>query len=1040
MRDMARTGVRGGCWLIVLLLIPRLAGAQVIDRFPLGNEGARLDPAGALKNATDPSPFGLLTSRRWAHGQEYQRANLAPVANPHPAPEPQPVREHPYDVAINAAGTKVYVALQGTELLPGNQLAVYDVVKDQVIGRIVLKPPHEPGPPASSPYRLSMHPGGRFLFVTSRFSNFVSVIDTHLDEVVAEIPTDFYCQGLTFTSDGRTAYVANRYLDQVFVIDINAEPSAFAASLRVLGGLDEEAFFRRSGESSVYDVLVQSCGTSGCHQQEAGGFVANEDRGATYRSVLGHVKPGDARASRLLQATVRTRYGGYADRVPLFQSHDFGKVIFPQPQSDPSFRKIAEWIDAGGPGPGIPVGNARSKPKVSAMSTDGKYLFVGNTGTQDISIVELASGREVGAIYIQNVVNDLRIYRSPGSGREFLIVTTEGIGFGTVKQREPYTAESWDRSNVGVHYSLWRDTSTLNRLPRDKQIVLGPLDAVDGTAEIKFRDIQNDLVMIDVKALEIPENPPPGALQHLLSANRYEAHRDWVRYTSDTAEATYGDIKGDIPPDLMRVAGAFPEKMALVGDQLYVTMQCSNQVQHWQIDAAAADPSNYLVPLAVYDTGLQPIGIAAGGPDTPAEGRLFVANFLSGSLSVIDTQTGQSRQVVIDPSMDSLPVPATNAERGEVLAHTALFSSDQDTACFHCHYLDMGDGRPWGVSQVLGQEFLTPTDPHGLLTIGGTVSVPQMRGLFAIQPFFFEGVISGYEPRSMIMEHCPADDFAAPNPHGDFSDIVAHYTLSGTDDVQSKMETQVQYDATNEERRDEMFRQMSMRLFGKSFNMRDFQRFVGEWQMHEPRLLPNPFDQSNVSVLRGRLLFEDPQVGCVSCHPPPHFTRKDFPDLPNQAMPTQVLCTVRDGAFTLTSKNYEDHINGRLRDLEPWDTGRAEERQGLFTVFPLRGIWDRPPVFLHSGIARDLREVVCTPGHPALRQFKYEPLMGGEPERPKRNEVGFNMTVVAATREPNKVRVHITSGARIGYDTHGGTSQLTRQQIDDLINFLNSIE
>ena len=80
------------------------------------------------------------------------------------------------------------------------------------------------------------------------------------------------------------------------------------------------------------------------------------------------------------------------------------------------------------------------------------------------------------------------------------------------------------------------------------------------------------------------------------------------------------------------------------------------------------------------------------------------------------------------------------------------------------------------------------------------------------------------------------------------------------------------------------------------------------------------------------------------------------------------------------------------------------------------------------------------PGHPALRHFKYEPLIGGVPERPGRSEVGFNMTMVAPTREPKKVQLHLQSGARIGFDTHGGTAQLRRQQVDDLVNFLNSIE
>ena len=98
---------------------------------------------------------------------------------------------------------------------------------------------------------------------------------------------------------------------------------------------------------------------------------------------------------------------------------------------------------------------------------------------------------------------------------------------------------------------------------------------------------------------------------------------------------------------------------------------------------------------------------------------------------MIDPALGTSREVVVDLSVERIPVPATNAERGEIFAHTALFSSDGDTSCFHCHYLDMGDGRPWGVSQVVGQEYLSPTAEKGQLVIGGTMTVPQMRSLFS---------------------------------------------------------------------------------------------------------------------------------------------------------------------------------------------------------------------------------------------------------------------------------------------------------------------
>jgi mono/diheme cytochrome c family protein len=512
-----------------------------------------------------------------------------------------------------------------------------------------------------------------------------------------------------------------------------------------------------------------------------------------------------------------------------------------------------------------------------------------------------------------------------------------------------------------------------------------------------------------------------------------------VRYTSDTAESTFGDVKGDIPPELMRVVGALPERMLLLGDRLLVTMQASNLVQEWRIDPDAADAADMLVPVATHPTGYQPIGIAAGPAGTPAADLVFTANFMGGSISVIDRRRGTAREIAVDPSVERLPFPATNAERGEFLAHSALFSSDGDTSCFHCHYLDMGDGRPWGVSQVASQEYLSPHDDAGQLVIGGTMGVPQMRGLQAIQPFFFEGVLSAFEPRSMLMEHCPADDFQRPTPQGDFRAIRAHYRLDGISDVQSGMDTTQNFDADLEERRDEMFRRVSMQHLGKAYTLRDFQRFVGEWQINQPRLLPVPFDQGSASVKRGELLFADPRVGCISCHAPPAFARKDFAGNPQQALPPQVTTTVRDGAFTLIGMNRLDAINGYRRDLEPWDAGRVEAQQAHYTTFPLRGLWDRPPVFLHHGMARSLREVIAVPGHASLRSFRCEVLLGGVPERPGRREVGCNTTyfVAGPTRG---TRLHVQVGGRIGIDTHGGTSQLTAQQVDDLVAYLETIE
>ncbi len=119
----------------------------------------------------------------------------------------------------------------------------------------------------------------------------------------------------------------------------------------------------------------------------------------------------------------------------------------------------------------------------------------------------------------------------------------------------------------------------------------------------RLRDIQNDIVVFDLSMLSIPEYDPNKKLDYLINANKYEAHEQWVRYTSDTAEATTGDIKGDIPPELQRVPGSMPEWATIVGESLFVTMGGSFELVEWKINPSASDPAEKLVPVNVWKTG-----------------------------------------------------------------------------------------------------------------------------------------------------------------------------------------------------------------------------------------------------------------------------------------------------------------------------------------------------------------------------------------------------------------------------------------------------
>ena len=997
--------------------------------------------------------FSHLTSDVWRYRSAFRKRDLRPVPNNNPKSTPQPHRDRPNRLALSADGTKLYVTLAGTEAEPGHEVAVVDVASSKVLKRI---------PVGSRPYAPFLHPGGRFLVVINELSNYASVIDTKSDRAVGEIPLDFYCQGLAFSPDGRRAWVANRYLHQVLVVDLKTEADSLTGSVREVGGFSDRDFFGRTTipdsvrqelaargyterqiEAAIEDrpigginaILRARC--SRCHAESAGGYTCGPDPVENFLSAVEHSVGGRPWESPLLRAVTPRSLGGYGDQQVTPQTHAGGVLFEP---GDKDLERLVEWIRRAEGGPGIRVGNEGSHPKDVTLSRDGRYLFVGNTGTMDVSIVDVRAEREVGAIFIQNVASHVVLApdtraSSAEASRDLLIVLTMGAGFGTPNARDPFGAETWDRDHPEAQFTVLRDPATTDAFPIDQQAVMGPFDAVDGTWNFKMRDIQNDIVAVDLSKLRIPPWKPDSRLQYLLRADRYESHPEWVRYTSDTAEATVGDIKGDIPPELQRVHGAFPEWATVVGDRLYTTMAGTFEVVEWRIDPHAADPASKLVPLRAFSTGLRPVGITAGIPDTPSAEKLFVANTLGETVSVIDLKTGKSSEIVVGDLTQ--PAPATDAERGELIVHTSVFTSDGDTSCLHCHYRDTGDGRAWGAAETIGQ------DRFGHQTPGGTLGIPQMRNIFAIQPYYFEGTHRLSEGQGAdIAEPASSIDFDRPIWAGDFtaveSDIPAAERRTLHEEIKERVEIRKLgphgYDL--EARREAFFRQQTKRYFGKPAGLRTMYRYVSAWLGNTTHLLPNPYDQDHPSVARGKRLFFDSSVMCSVCHAPPEFTNKsrELANNARRALPQLTTVTRRDASYTLISVRAVDVANGVTDfEMEPQDRGRVEDTEGSFTTMQLRGIFDRPPVFLHHARARSLREVLCTPGHPALREFRYPVLQGPEEARPGRRERGFNETTTRTPEGPLDPRDQV-------FDTHGGTSHLTPRQIEDLMNFMLSIE
>ncbi len=1026
--------------LVVASLAAVFASGRLTPTSARSPDGPAVHEEVAAPTTYRRNRFGRPASHVWRYRQPFVPRDLDPVANNNPVPEPQPHRDRPSRVVLGPDERRAYVALPGTEAEPGSTIAVVDLAAAEVVTRLTVgRRPHAP----------FLHPGGRFIVVTHELSNYLSVIDTATDRVTGRIGLDYYAQGLAFSPDGRRATVAVRYLDQVLVVDLEPDADTLRGKVREIGGFDEAVFFGDAristqlraalaargasaaevddaaavGVAGINAVLRGRCGR--CHAQPTGGFVAGPDPVQNFLSAIENSVPGDALASPLVRSVIPMSAGGYGDRRVTGEFHTGGALFAPD---EPELAALIDWIEGAADGPGIRVGNAGSRPKELVLSPGGQHLFVGNTGTMDVAVVDVQANTQVGGIYLQNLANHLAVVPDQHGERDQLIVLSLGAGFGAPKARDPHGAETWDPAHPSAQWTVLRDTVTTDPYPLSQQAVMGPFDAVDGTWAFKMRDIQNDIVAIDLSQLALPAADAPTSLSYQLHASTYEAHAGWVRYTSDTAEATSGDIKGDIPPELQRVIGAFPEVAAVDGDRLFVSMSGTSELVEYRVRPNAPDPSDRLEPVEVYETGLRPIGVVV------AEDRLVVVNELAETLSIIDRATGQAREVVVGDL--TRPPLDTDAEKGELVVHTSVFSSDGDTSCLHCHYRDTGDGRGWGAAETVGQ------DRHGDLTPGGTLGIPQMRNIFAIQPFYFEGTHRLSEGQGAdVNEPASSIDFDRPVWAGDFTHLASPVPPDERRLMHEELKERVSVRPLGddwyplEERRDAFIRHQSMRWIGAAYGLRDLYRFVAAWLGSNNHLLPNPFDREAPAVARGQQLFNDARVMCGECHAAPEFTRKDrvLANNDRRALPQLTTVTRRGASYTLAGLRAVDRANGVDElDLEPDDPGRVDDQEGSFTTMQLRGIFDRPPTFLHHGRARSLREVLCTPDHPALRRFRLPVMQGPEEARPGRLEVGMNETT--GRRDDGAL-----NPADRAFDTHGGTSHLSARQIDDLVAFVQSI-
>lgn len=153
--------------------------------------------------------------------------SLTPYPNPFtpadPRWAPQPRREKPQEIVLSRDRRRAYVSLPGTPDAAGQHIAVVDLDTASVTDRVEV---------GSGPQGLVLHPGGRWLLVLNRYSNFASVIDTDNNQVAHHPPMDFYATEGVFSADGGKLFVSNRWLDAVVAYDVEARATGLVLSER----------------------------------------------------------------------------------------------------------------------------------------------------------------------------------------------------------------------------------------------------------------------------------------------------------------------------------------------------------------------------------------------------------------------------------------------------------------------------------------------------------------------------------------------------------------------------------------------------------------------------------------------------------------------------------------------------------------------------------------------------------------------------------------------------------------------------------------
>lgn len=535
---------------------------------------------------------------------------------------------------------------------------------------------------------------------------------------------------------------------------------------------------------------------------------------------------GAALLSGLLAATAAFAAAGLTrlKSGPIAISPDASSVWVVDPDAD-----LVTRIDTG-PDTVVAQIAVGDDPRNLSITPDGNEVWVTNYGSNTASVVSAASNSVVATL--PTLHGPFGILINPAGTRAHVVnqlsdsLLTFDVGSRTVVDRKPLShrpraiAMLPDGSKFFVQQFLSLNTTMRtdffdgsgNSLGNAFEVLFGPVPQGDGgyPGIVQAFAVGPTDTTLWIPCLDVnPQNGPinfPGTGQLTLNSTMQAVVRE-VRIGAKV-EMAEGPNWGR---RRLNPAGAnvqMPADVAFTSDRAYAYVACSFSNDVLKINTGTNPPSTVLeIPVGAYPSGIV---------ISPTADKAYVANFLSRSVSVINTLADTVTATI--PTAPEMLSPDILNGKKLFNTSTGRMSTNSRIACAGCHPEGTHDGVNWDFSQF-GD---------------GKRNTQNLPGIFAKQPLHTIG------------DRDEVQDFEANIQVLHFGQGLA----DGTDNPS-----------------------VGPPNAGRSPDLDDLAAYVNSIRLRNESPFRSPVDQSlTASAAAGKTLFESEETGCRYCHPEPLFT------------------------------------------------------------------------------------------------------------------------------------------------------------------------